>query len=249
MSHLCSTLLMPLIGGIVRQRFLLFGLGTALLIACNGSSTSDGVIPPPGIRATIPADFPEAEARVLRALAFSSEDLPPGFELQYEDAFREGSILSYVAHYFNTDLDQQDLLSGGLATADVVVAIFEDISEAERLFSLVSSMNEEELIEYSQQWQHWPADPELASLLEQVNVAARRISVGDVAAPSGGWLTIETVRERQSGDEVIFFDLSILVHRGRIVAIVALGSTQQEPAEADVVRLANEIAARISVLP
>lgn len=243
-----SSLTLRIIGGNARRWLVLFAVATALLIACNGSSDSSGVIPPAGIRATIPADFPEAEARVLRALAFDREDLPPGFELRYEDASREDRALVYIAHYSNTELDQQDLLKGGLATADVLVAIFDAVSDAERLFGLMNSMSEEQLIEYTREQRHWSADPELATLLEQVDAAASRIAVADVLAPSAGWLTVETVRERESGDEVKFFDLTIVVRRGRVMAAVDLGSAQEEPALADVVKLANEIAARISVL-
>ena len=220
----------------------------ALLASCNGSSTSDGVVPPPGIRATIPADFPEAEARVLRTLAFGAEDLPSGFELQYEDASREGAALAYVAHYFNAELDAQDLLKGGPATADVVVAIFSDVSEAEQAFSSMASMSEAQLVDYTRQQQHWSADPELAELLEQVDVEAGQVAVPSVPMPSAAWLTIETVRERQSGDEIAFYDLAVLLRRGRVVAMVDLGSSQEEPAPADVAKLANELAARISVL-
>jgi hypothetical protein len=232
----------------MRPWFLLFAVASALLIACNGSSDSSGVIPPAGIRATIPADFPEADARVLRALAFDRQDLPPGFELQYEDAWREGPALTYVAHYANTELDERDLLEGGLATADVMVMISDAVSDAEQVFDLMSSMGEQQLIESMRQESHWSADPELATLLEQVDAAASRVAVPDVPAPSCGWLTVETLRERESDDEVKFFDLAIALRRGRVVAMVDIGSSQQEPALADVVKLANEIAARMSVL-
>ena len=242
------SLSLRIMGGGMRPWFLLFAVASALLIACNGSSDSSGVIPPAGIRATIPADFPEAEARVLRAVAFDQEDLPPGFELQYEDAWQEAPGLAYVAHYSNGELGERDLLKGALATADVVVTIFDAVSDAERLFDLMNSMSEEQLIEYTREQGHWSADPELATLLEQVDVAASRIAVADVLGPSAGWLTVETVRERESGDEVKFFDLAIVVRRGRVVAIVDLGSSQEGPPLADVVKLANEIAARISVL-
>ena len=243
----CS-LTLRIIGGNVRGSLVLFAVATALLIACNGSSGSSGVIPPAGIRATIPADFPEAEARVLRAVAFDQEDLPPGFELQYEDAWQEAPGLAYVAHYSNAELGERDLLKGALATADVLVTIFDAVSDAERLFGLMNSMSEEQLIEYTREQRHWSADPKLATMQEQVDAAASRIAVADVLTPSAGWLTVETIRERESGDEVKFFDLAIVVRRGRVVAVVDLGSSQEGPPLADVVKLANEIAARISVL-
>ena len=223
-------------------------LALAVLSACGGSSTSDRPIPPAGIRATIPADFPEAEARVLRTLAFSVDDLPSGFELQYEDASREDAALMYVAHYFNAELDEQDLLKGGPATADVVVLISSTVSDAEQLFSSMASMSDEQIVDYTQQQQHWSADPELAALMEQVDVTARRIDVGAVPMPSAGWLTIETIRERQSGDEIAFYDLAVVLRRGRVVAIADLGSTQEEPDPVDIAKLANELAARASVL-
>jgi len=223
-------------------------LALAVVSACGGSSTPNGVVPPPGIRATIPADFPEAEARVLRTLAFGSEDLPSGFELQYEDAFQEGKALAYVAHYFNSELDEEDLLKGGLATAEVFVAIFSAVPDAEQAFTSMASMSEEQLVDYTREQQHWSADPELAGLFEQVGVAARQVDVGAVPIPSAGWLTVETVREKQSGDELTFFDLAVVLRRGRVLAMVDLGSSQEEPDPIDVAKLANELAARVAVL-
>lgn len=82
-----------------------------IVTACTSSdqpTSEEEVIPPPGIDVTIPADFPEAESTMLLALAFTSDDLPDGFELQYEDASEEDAGIFYVAKYFNTNVDEGD---------------------------------------------------------------------------------------------------------------------------------------------
>ncbi len=229
-----------------------FILAPSLIVtACTSSDqpTSDTeVIPPPGVDVTIPADFPEAEATMLRALAFTSDDLPDGFELQFEDASDEDAGIFYVAKYFNTNVDEGDIFQAGLITADVFVLLANDRAGAQAIFDQMSGMSEAEMIDYTRQQGHWSDDPALADELEQVDIDASRLVLSSVSQPAMGWLTIETVRIREIDEGLTIYDTAIAVQRGRVFGMVALGSAGSEPDQQDVEDLANELADRIAVL-
>lgn len=219
-------------------------------IGCSSSDGTQGndVIPPSGIRATISPDFPEAETRMLRALAFTPDDLPTGFELQYEDAKRVDAGISYIAHYADAGIDMDRLFGGAVISADIVVLIADTNAVASSFFDQLSSMSQPELEAYAQQQSHWPNDPEVAAQLHQVGIEVKRTDVSGVADPRTAWTSAETVKETNSDRKLTFYDVTISLRRGRVFGAVDLGSSVNPPNQTDVVKLANQLSDRISVL-
>lgn len=235
--------------------YLILVLASVALAGCGevvlpGSDNRDQeeypIVPPSGIRATIPAEFPEIEEARLRQLALEPADLPAGFELQYEDAMEEEGVIFYVAHYFNEQVSSdEELLEADVPlTIDVVVVLFDDEAASVALYKTLESMSPEDFIQYTQTQRHWSAE-DLG--FEQVDVQVVRVPFREFGDGTLAWQTSETVRHPETDTQLTFVDVAVCIRRGRALAMVDIGRGGQPAPTADVETLAAKLDERLAI--
>jgi len=237
------------------MRHMLFVLLAAMLASgCGGGNDQlPQAVPPEGVRATIPPDFPSTDEARLRQLALAEEDLPEGFVLQYEDAGEgagqgQGGIY-YVAHYTNDAKYQsvgsmEELLSmRGPMNIDILVGLFDTEAISSEFFTLISSMSADDLIEYTRTQSHWPAEE---TTLVQIGADASMVPFRAFGEGTFAFQTVERVREEpDAGWVASFVDFSVALKRGRAVAMVSIGTLEEPAATADVESLVEKLDQRL----
>jgi hypothetical protein len=248
------------------MRRILFTLLAAVLVTrCGGGSDqrsptvpptgvqatidqSTPLVPPPGIRMTIPAAFPSTDKARLQQLALDKENLPDGFVLQYEDAGKnEGQGLGgiyYIAHYTNDANYQsagsmEEFLSlRGPLNIDILVSLFDTEAISSAFFTQYASMSADDLIAYTRTQKHWPAEE---TTLVQIGVDASIVPFRAFGEGTFAFQTTERVRDSESAFEASFVDYSVLIKRGRVVAMVDIGALEEPAATADVESLVERL--------
>ena len=237
------------------MRYILFILLAAMLASgCGGGNDQlPQAVPPAGVRATIPPDFPSTDEARLRQLALEQSDLPEGFVLMYEDAGEgagqgQGGIY-YVAHYTNDAKYQsvgsmEELLSmRGPMNIDILVGLFDTEAISSEFFTLISSMSADDLIEYTRTQSHWPAEE---TTLVQIGADASMVPFRAFGEGTFAFQTVERVREEpDAGWVASFVDFSVALKRGRAVAMVSIGTLEEPAATADVESLVEKLDQRL----
>ena len=235
----------------IMRRLGIMAVGLALVVgmagsACGNAQDAPPVVPPPGIRATVPAEFPDIEEARLRQLALEPDDLPPDFALAYEDATEEEGAITYVAHYFNQQIssDEELLEARGPASIDVMVVLFEDEGGSRRFFQEFASLSSEDLVRYTQTQSHWSAE-DLG--MEQGEVQAELAALRTFGDESVAWQVYETIRHAETDTELITVDLSVCMRRGRAVGMIDIGAIGAPPEKQAVEALAAKLESRLAV--
>ncbi len=234
------------------RRLGIVAVGLALVVgivglACgNAQDDEPPVVPPPGIRATIPAEFPDIEEARLKQLALGRDDLPPGFELEYEDATEEEDAILYVAHYVNQQIssDEDFLEASGPVTLDVMVVLFDDEGGTRRFFQQFESMSSEDLVSYTQTQRHWSAE-DLG--MEQGEVQAELATLRTFGDESVAWQVSEVTRDAETDTQWTTVDLSVCMRRGRAVGMIDVGALGTPPQKQAVEALAAKLDSRLEV--
>jgi hypothetical protein len=241
-----------------RLAFAVLGLalvvGIVLGSACGGAQEEPSVVPPQeeppvppeGFHVTVPAEIPQSEEATLRQLALEPADLPPGLELQYEDAGEEEGAIWYLAHYANVEglsFDDGLTKASGPVTIDVVVFLFDEERSAIGFLTTMQSMSSDDLVQYTQTQSHWPGE-DLG--LEQEKVEASIIPFARFGDDSLAWQVAETVRQVKTDTEMALIDVSVAIRRGRAVGLVDIGTLNQPPNTADLEALAAKLDERLA---
>jgi hypothetical protein len=227
---------------------------TILLLSGCGDTREQAppVVPPTGVRATIPPDFPSTDEARLRQLALEQSDLPEGFVLMYEDAGEgagqgQGGIY-YVAHYTNDakwqsagSVDEFFSLRGPL-NIDILVGLFDTEAISSEFFTLISFMSADDLIEYTRTQSHWPAEE---TSLVQIGADASKVPFRAFGEGTFAFQTVERVRDPEQDLEASFVDFSVAIKRGRAVAMVSIGTLEEPAATADVENLVEKLDQRL----
>jgi len=236
-----ATLAIPIVGVI-----LIFNAVTGR----GGNDKLPPVVPPAGVRMTIPADFPSTDEARLRQLALDKEDLPEGFVLLYEDAGEgqgQGGIY-YVAHYTNDAKWQsvgstEEFLSlRGPMNIDILVALFDTAADSSAFFTLLASMSTDDLIEYTRTQSHWPAEE---TTLVQIGADASIVPFRAFAEGTFAYQVVERVEDPDQDLELSWVDFSVFIRRGRVVAMVDIGTLEEPAAVADVENLVEKLDQRL----
>jgi len=224
-----------------------------LVTGCGGGNDQlPPVVPPAGVRMTIPADFPSTDKARLEQLALAQEDLPEGFVLQYEDAGKnEGQGLGgiyYVAHYTNDAKYQsagsiEGFLSlRGPLNIDIFVTLFDTEAISNAFFTQYTSMSTDDLIEYTRTQSHWPAEE---TTLVQIGADASIVPFRAFGEGTFAFQTVERVRDPEQDLEVSFVDFSVVIKRGRAIAMVDIGALGEPAATADLENLVEKLDQRL----
>jgi hypothetical protein len=225
---------------------LLFLPTIILLAACGGGQQESPVVPPKGIHVTVPADFPQSEEATLRQFALEPADLPPGLQLQYEDASDVQDGISYVAHYATTEglsFDEGLAKASGPVTLDVSVVLYDHAPTASAFFRTLRSMSLDDVVQYTRTQSHWSAE-DLGWVQE--GVQADNFSIQRYGDDSFAWMVSETVRHPEMDTEMTIVDVSVYIRRGRAIGMVDIGTLNEPPETADLEALAAKLDQRLA---
>ena len=221
--------------------------GLAVLLgACGGSDAGGGSRTPepfdgdsvPPLIDDVRSGGPSSDEELLVSLALTEEDLPEGFILDYQETTDLPDVSLYIGHYFNNKASQDDLFSGAEPfTSDVSIWLFRSTGVATDFFREWLSLSVADHVESTEKGSHLPVGAEFERF-DVVNVEVRKLPP-PFESDSIGLETAEYVLDAQTGEEAIFFDVSIVLRVDRVFAIVGYG-TMARPASIDAVTLLAE---------
>ncbi|MDO8615926.1 MAG: hypothetical protein Q7T33_09375 [Dehalococcoidia bacterium] len=183
----------------------------------SGPSAQDTT---PPILGDIRSGGTSANDDLLKKLALTEEDLPPGFQLNSEDTTDVSGSSLYIARYFNEQASADEGLSGGQPlTAEVDLYLFETADQALDFYTAMKSKTAEQWTASTEGGRHLPNDPDF----ERLDGAARLLQV-PVAGDAFGVEISERILHRPSGEEKTFFDVTALVLVNRAIASFDYGT-------------------------